>query len=130
MRELDALLAKAKRSLDAAELLLEAGNADFAVSRAYYGCFYIAEALLLSEGHRYSRHGQVIAQFGRHFAKEDRIDRRFHKLLDEAFSARQLADYAAETDMDPQEVRKMIDEGRRFLAVARQHLGSHGDAGN
>jgi uncharacterized protein (UPF0332 family) len=31
-------------------------HADFAASRAYYGCFYTAEALLLSEGLSYSRH--------------------------------------------------------------------------
>lgn len=66
---LDDLLAKAWRSLEIAESLLEDGHADFAASRAYYGCFYIAEALLLSEGLSYSRHSQVLAQFGRHFAK-------------------------------------------------------------
>ena len=43
---LDNLLEKARRSFEAAENLLENGHADFAVSRAYYGCFYTAEALL------------------------------------------------------------------------------------
>lgn len=66
MREIKALLGKAERSFDAAELLLRAENADFAASRAYYGCFYIAEALLPSEGRRFSRHGQVVTQFGPH----------------------------------------------------------------
>ena len=46
---------------------LRAGNSDFAASRAYYGCFYVAEALLLSEGLRFSRYGQVVAQYGRRF---------------------------------------------------------------
>lgn len=40
---LDNLLAKAQRSFEAAEGLLEDGHADyFAASRAYYGCFYTA----------------------------------------------------------------------------------------
>jgi uncharacterized protein (UPF0332 family) len=41
LREVEALLGKAERSLDAADLLLESGSPDFAASRAYYGCFYI-----------------------------------------------------------------------------------------
>lgn len=129
MRETKALLGKAGRSFDAAELLLRAGNADFAASRAYYGCFYVAEALLLSEGKHFSRHGQVVAQFGRHFAKEGRMDRRFHRLLDDAFSLRQLADYAIEADVDAGEVRELIAEGRNFLDAARDRLSREREKG-
>lgn len=63
------LLEKAARSFDAAERLLQAGDNDFGASRTYYGYFYIAQALLLSMGLSYGRHGQVVAQYGLHFAK-------------------------------------------------------------
>lgn len=76
----------------------------------------------MSEGKHFSRHGQVVAQFGRHFAKEGRMDRRFHRLLDDAFSLRQLADYAIEADVDAGEVRELIAEGRNFLDAARDRL--------
>ncbi len=46
-----------------------------------YGYFYVVEGLLLSEGLRYSRHGQVVAQYGRHFASEDRLDYRYRTTL-------------------------------------------------
>lgn len=46
----EALFEKARRSLDAARLLLANGNADFAASRAYYAAFYAAEAFLLEQG--------------------------------------------------------------------------------
>ncbi len=36
------LLEKAARALQAAERLLEGGDADFAASRAYYAMFYVA----------------------------------------------------------------------------------------
>ena len=68
MSKIWALLDKAARSLAASERLLDAGDADFAVSRAYYGYFYVAEALLFREGHSFSRHGQVLAQYGRIFS--------------------------------------------------------------
>ena len=90
MTEVEALLEKAERSFAAADLLLDLGEADFVASRAYYGYFYVAEGLSLSEGLRYSRHGQVVAQYGRHFASTDRLDRRYHSFLGRAFDLRQL----------------------------------------
>lgn len=72
------------------------GDTNFAVSRAYYGYFYVAEALLLSKDLSFSRHGQVISQYGLHFARDKILPRRFHRLLDEAFSLRRVADYSTE----------------------------------
>ncbi len=46
-REQTALLNKAKDSLNAAGLLTEKDFYDFAISRAYYSMYYIAEAFLL-----------------------------------------------------------------------------------
>jgi uncharacterized protein (UPF0332 family) len=56
-----ALLSKAHDSVRAAKLLSDAGFCDFAVSRAYYAMFYVAEAFLLGVGLSFSRHAGVIA---------------------------------------------------------------------
>ena len=122
MNEIQALFDKAERSLAAAGRLLDAGDEDFAVSRAYYGYFYVAEALLLSKDMSFSRHGQVIAQYGLHFAKSGILDRRFHRLLDEAFSLRQVADYSTEPAPEPEKVRELIKGGEAFLRAARDYL--------
>ena len=122
MSEVHALLDKAARSFEAAEMLLDAGNADFAASRAYYGCFYVAEALLLDEGLSFSRHAAVIGEYGRLFAKTGHLDRRFHRLLDRTFIARQSADYDTDFDLGDADVREMIREGRAFLDAAREHV--------
>lgn len=122
MSEIELLLQKAGRSFDAAEELLEKGHSDFAISRAYYGCFYVAQALLQSRGLTFSRHGQVIAQYGRHFAKTGLLAPRFHNLLDHAFGIRQSADYVAEAVIEAQEVVAAIDQGREFLAAATEFL--------
>jgi uncharacterized protein (UPF0332 family) len=120
---LDNLLAKARRSFEAAESLLEVGHADFAASRAYYGCFYTAEALLFSKGLSYSRHAQVVAQFGRHFAKTEELDARYHRLLIEAFGLRQVADYSATPEtVSTEDAEHTIKEGKEFLAAAREYL--------
>src|SRR6185436_141598 len=117
MIEVRLLLTKAERSFRAAGILLSSGDSDFAASRAYYGLFYTAQALLLTQGLRFSRHGQVIAQYGLHFAKTRRLDPRFHRLLDEAFRIRQSADYTIEVPA-PDLVRTTIQEGLHFLDEA------------
>jgi uncharacterized protein (UPF0332 family) len=117
------LLVKAQRSFEAAESLLEDGHADFSASRAYYGCFYTAEALLFSRGLSYSRHSQVVAQFGRHFAKTEELDARYHRLLIEAFALRQAADYSATPEtVSEEDAEHTIQEGKDFLSAARDCL--------
>lgn len=122
MNEVPFLLDKAERALAAAQRLLGDGDADFAVSRAYYGYFYVAEALLLSIGLEYSRHGQVLSQYGLHFAKSSRLDPRFHRLFDRAFNLRQRADYDATANLDAELVDELIREGTEFVRAARAHL--------
>lgn len=122
MNEAEALLAKAERSFGAAGRLLEAGDTDFAASRAYYGYFYVAEALLLSKGLSFSRHGQVISQYGLHFARSEVLDPRFHRLIRRAFSLRQLADYSTDPSLEPDAVSELIEEGNAFIRKAREYL--------
>jgi uncharacterized protein (UPF0332 family) len=72
-KEIAELLDKARRSLLAAERLRDAGDYDFAVSRAYYAMFYAAQALLLRRGIRRSKHSAVIAAFNEQFIKSGEI---------------------------------------------------------
>lgn len=122
MRQSDLYLQKADRALLAAERLLEHEDWDFAASRIYYAYFYTAQALLLTQDLRFARHGQVIAQFGRYFAKTKLIDSRFHNLLDMAFELRQVADYQVEVPIDPDVVTNLLKEGRHFIEAAYRYL--------
>jgi hypothetical protein len=59
------LMARADEELAAARLLANGGFAAQAVSRAYYGAFYAAEAVLLELGETRSKHSGVVAAFVR-----------------------------------------------------------------
>jgi uncharacterized protein (UPF0332 family) len=117
-------LEKAGRSLNVAERLLEDGELDFAASRAYYAWFYVAESLLLTRGLRFTRHGQVNAQYGNLFARTGLLDPEFHRLLLRAFNLRQMADYWSDVDLVAEEILNLIHEGRRFLEAARGFLAT------
>lgn len=123
MSDVGAYLDKAARSFDAAELLLSNGDLDFAASRTYYGCFYVAEAFLSDKGVNVSTHAGVIGEYGRPFGRTGRLDRRFHRLLNRAFRARQSADYDLYVDLDAAEARELIAEGKAFLETARDYFG-------
>jgi uncharacterized protein (UPF0332 family) len=120
--EIQALLEKAGTSLKAAEILQREGIPTIAASRAYYACFYVAQALLLTQGHRFSSHGQVLAGYGRIFARTSKLDRRFHQLLIRAFRVRQTADYHAEPEIEPELADELIRDGQDFLGAAHQYV--------
>ena len=114
------LLDKAARAIGAAETLAKTGSADFAVGRAYYAMFYIAEALLFEKGFIYSKHSAVHASFGKIYAKGGIVDPKFHRWLLDAFDQRIIGDYGVEADIAQKDAELMIDHAREFLAIAQQ----------
>ncbi len=118
-----ALLHKAQDSLQAAQLLADQGFYDFAVSRAYYTMFYVAEALLLGEGLTFSKHSAVIAAFGQQFAKTGRVAIEFHRYLVEGESSRNVGDYGIHPGLSKDEAVEQIARAAKFLELAKHLLG-------
>lgn len=122
MTDISGLLEKAARSFRSAEEQIADGDPDFAASRTYYGCFYVAEALLLTEGITSSSHRNLIAQYGLRFARPGKLDRSFHRTLVQAFELRQIGDYHTEVPVNPATVEELIAQGRRFLEAASHYV--------
>ncbi len=64
MSAISQIIDKAERSLKTAKEIFKTEEYDFAVSRAYYTIFYMAEAALMTKDLSYSKHSGVIAAFG------------------------------------------------------------------
>jgi uncharacterized protein (UPF0332 family) len=122
--EVEGLIDKARRSLRWAEEMFAAGDSDFAVSRAYYAMFYLAEAMLRVEGLKFHKHSAVTSAFGYQFARTKRVDPKYHRYLQEGFDERNLGDYKL---MVPAEAkaRQCIAWAREFLAMAEEWLNQH-----
>lgn len=116
------LLEKASQAVRAAESLLSEGHVDFAAGRAYYGMFYVAEALLNEDGLRFRKHGAVHASFGEHFAKTGRLNPKFHRWLLDAFDKRIQGDYGVEAVLTPEDAARIIEQAREFLCAAEAYL--------
>ncbi len=121
--EQKALLEKAQESLGAAELLAKNDYFDFAVSRAYYSMFYVAEAFLLGEGSAFSKHSSVIAAFGQLFAKPGRVPMQFHRYLIEAADSRNVGDYDSGNGLSKEDVELQINRAKEFLVLAKEKFG-------
>ena len=118
-----ALLQKAQASLEAARLLADRALYDFAVSRAYYTMFYVAEAFLLEEGLAFSKHSAVIATFGRRFAKTGRVPQEFHRYLIEGQDSRNVGDYDIRPGLSKDEAAEQITRAEQFLELADRLIG-------
>lgn len=116
------LLDKAAEAIEAAELLLTNNYPDFAAGRAYYAMFYVAEALLNQKELSFSKHGNVHAAFGEHFAKTKILDPKFHRWLIDAFDKRLVGDYGVDANIEMDIAANMINQAREFLEATQTYL--------
>lgn len=120
--EQQALLDKAQRSLQAAQGLLNQQFYDFAVSRAYYAMFYVAEALLDAQELSFSSHAGVISAFGQYLARPGVVPIELHRQLIDAQALRTRADYDVSPNLSQQDAQALITQAENFLTIALQVL--------
>jgi uncharacterized protein (UPF0332 family) len=118
-----ALITKAIDSVRAAELLAGEGYYGFAVSRAYYAMFYIAEAMLLEHGLRFTSHAGVISAFGQRFSKTQRVPSEFHQYLLAAQDGRTEGDYDIHPKLTADDAALAIGRAHEFIKFAQRTLG-------
>jgi len=110
--------------LKAAEILIKAGDAEFAAGRAYYAMLHAAQALLREKGLQYRKHSGVHAAFGEHFAKTGVLDPKYHRWLLDAFDERLRGDYDFQAVFDIEGVSLWVEQAREFLAEVTNYLES------
>lgn len=121
--EVAGLLAKARRSVKADERLLRDGDYDFAVSRAYYAMFYVAQAMLLTRNVRRSTHSDVIAAFQEQFVRPGDVPERFFHVLRDGFEDRAEGDYGF-AEIGREQAETGIEAARDFVEAMGRRLES------
>ena len=125
--EMAANLERAEASIRAAKELLTGGYYDFVASRAYYGAFYAATAVLLGEELEFSKHSGVIASIHRQFIKTGRLDKSYGKDLNWLFELRGVADYGATIHISRQDAEKAIEVAEEFLRAIERLIREEGE---
>ncbi len=124
MKEVKGLIARAKRYMKSARLLIKDGDYESAVSRVYYAMFYCVEALLLTKGLSFSSHKAVISAFGQHFVKTGIFSKEMSKSLTKAFEKRQFSDYEYTFVITNEDAEEIIKEGKVFISSVVSYLKS------
>ncbi len=115
----EALLKKADRALDTSRLILEDGDAEGAVSRAYYACFYVALAALLGYNESPRTHRGVHHRFRELVVLPGLVPADLGRTLPYAAGVRERADYEALSVTDESAAADLLADAERFVAVVR-----------
>jgi uncharacterized protein (UPF0332 family) len=121
----DVFWEKGRVTARTARLLLEAGDSDGAVNRAYFAMFHVARAVLAQldeELARTKRHATVIGRFGRHIVKEGGLSADFGRALSLAFDLRTVADYEPVV-VDASEAQEAVESAEAFLGALFARAG-------
>ena len=109
-------------TLESAQILLDAGKYADAISRAYYGAFHYARALLLMLGEEVRSHGGLDRLLQRDFVREGQLDPEVARLFSRLMTYRFEADYTAEFVFTSEAAREELDAANRFVEAARRLL--------
>ena len=116
---------KAHDALRGARLLLDAGDADGAASRAYYAAFDAVRCALREHSgvpqDESRKHSTVIEQFSRHFVLTGLVSRDLGRRLNRAFELRAMADYSDEA-ISEQHALDAIDTAQAIMDAIASHL--------
>ena len=115
------LMAKARRAVLSAKVLLDAGDADGACNRAYYAMFDAARAALIASGapvvaELARTHNGLISAFSLHLVKTGRVPVELGKSLNKVEDLRLIADYKGEP-LDLSFAKWAVEQASQFVSA-------------
>ena len=111
------LVEQAERALRTARLVLEDGDANAATNRAYYACFYLAQAALVGVDEAPKTHSGTHTRFRLHFVADGPVSLHVGSILSDAFAARQRADYNTAAVTDLQAAADLLADAEHFVSA-------------
>ena len=110
---------QADESLEAARLLHGKGLERPSLNRAHYAMFYAVLALLTTRKRETSKHSGAITLFDLEYVKPGTFSKDLSKWLHEAFELRQRSDYTSGFQISSEEVEKILENARSFVAQVK-----------
>jgi uncharacterized protein (UPF0332 family) len=119
-------LGRARECLREARALRDAGLAYGACSRAYYGVFHAARALLFDVGLETRSHRGLVGLLGEHFVRTGVLTPGAGRLVSRMQRDREDADYETGAVFTEHEAAQAVNEAEAFVAEASRVLGEPG----
>jgi uncharacterized protein (UPF0332 family) len=110
------LLDKSQQYLRSAAVLLEIGDYDSSVSRAYFAMFYAAQAALLRTNTSVKNRRSVRSAFVERFVEgRGRFPRRAADVLHRGYQLQETADYAHRPTVSEEDAEAFLGEAEAFI---------------
>ena len=119
-------LQRANDALQAAETLLHAGLYNDSVSRAYYGVYHIAYAVLLTRGLEPKSHAGLRTLFSFHFVKTGKIEQKYLRLIANMQTHREEADYTSKVIFEKKQAERLLEDAKAFRHAMTHFLRTSG----
>ena len=113
--EVEKLLLRSGKTIEAAQDLLRTNHIPDAASRAYYAMFYAAQDLLKFHGFETRKHSGVESILGSEFVNKGLIEVEYHRKFTNGRGLRDLADYGIEDEILEPVVIESIENAKQFL---------------
>ena len=113
--------AKGIKSAGSARTLLDNGDSDGAVNRAYYAMYYAARSTLehiAPQAAAAKKHSTIIGQFARHVVRGRGLEPEFGRLINLVFDQRLIADYEIDGVLADDAIVIVADMARFLEALA------------
>ena len=115
-------IGRATDTIEEVSFLIKNKKFLLAVNRIYYGMFYILSAFSLKYDFSTSKHQQLIGWFNKEFIATGEIDRKYGRILHNAYNNRSTGDYDDFAEFDEEDVKKSFDEMKDFIRTIRALL--------
>ena len=126
MSDIQILVAKAKKALLSADLLIQNDDFEAAISRTYYSMYYITQAILLSENITVSTHKGMVTLFSKYFIRTGLISRSLVRDLADVFEKRQVSDYDFTIIVTKEKAESVLYTGIDYNDKIVQYLVENG----
>ena len=124
--QIEAEWKRSERALGAAELLLQAGYYEDAISRAYYAVLHAAKAALLARDTAAESHTAVRRLFGKELVQQGVVEKEWAIILAQQQDERTLDDYDVELTLPRELAEHRVEDAQRFQDRIRSFLDSAG----
>lgn len=121
--EIKDLINYADESHAAAKVLIDKGFIGFSAAQSYYTMFYLAQALSLSKGLKFSSHSAVIAAYGKEFSKTNLLDPKFHRYIIDTEERREEGHYGVGRNVSDEDALESFQWAGEFIQVVKEYFG-------
>jgi len=108
--------------IDEVELLIRNERLRLAVSRIYYGVFYIVTDLALTQNFKTSIHRQLIGWFNKAFIRKGTFPVKYGKYFRDAFARRSDVNYGDIVEYSFDEVQEWFSQMKDFIETVKNYI--------